>query len=204
MFKQSPKQSAVSNIRDFNFVFDPYSHWIAIENTEGKLPHPKILEKALHKFLNTIAKFYFKDYELKINLISKKDKIEDILEKSIGYKRVYAKISFKNGPKSGDILDEMAAKRINTLEVNAASAKNDVMEDMPEFMNDIVRHSPTYGESRIRYKSNRNGRDVVETYDSKSNPFKIIKRRKNNESLIEYLKRVLKELLKTARERNHV
>ncbi len=204
LFKQSLNQTAISNRKFFNFIFDPKSHWIAIEDSEGKLPSPQILQKALFKFLDPIAKLYFKDYSLEINLISKKDTLEQVLSNAIGFKRVYAKISFKNGPKSPGILDEMAINRVNSLEISALSAPKDSMKKMPRIVEEVVKNSSTYGETSIRYVTQEDGRDKIDTYNSKNNPDKISMKKQEGETLKEYLIRVYKKLIKKSKDLGHV
>lgn len=204
LFKQELNQTAVSNRKLFNFIFDPISHWIAIEDLEGKLPSTNHLEKALFKFLNPIATLYFKDYSLNINLISKRNTLEEVLSSATGFKNIYAKISFKNGPQSHGILDEMALNRVQTLEVSASSAPKDSMNKMPHLVEEIVKNSSNYGESKIRYVKQEDGKDKIETYNSKNNPDKIFMKKQEGETLKEYLTRVLKKLIRKSKDLGHV
>ena len=141
---------------------------------------------------------------MEINLISKKDTLEQVLSNAIGFKRVYAKISFKNGPKSPGILDEMAINRVNSLEISALSAPKDSMKKMPRIVEEVVKNSSTYGETSIRYVTQEDGRDKIDTYNSKNNPDKISMKKQEGETLKEYLIRVYKKLIKKSKDLGHV
>lgn len=203
LFQQKPNQTAVSNRTKFRFVFDPDFHWIAIENFKGKLPNTKILEKSLYKFLQPIASYITKDYTLEINLISKRDSLESVLSKATGFKKIYAKIYFKNGPAGQNLLKEMAAKRLHKLEATASAAPKDEMKGVPSFMEGLLENVNLYGEAKINYSSDESGSRKFHKYSTKDNPELLPLRRTENESDEEYLARVAKQLQALAKSKGH-
>lgn len=204
LFTQAEDQTAISNRCEFLFLFDPVAHWIAIEDFQGKLPNLMAMEKILIKYLDPIANKLFDDYSLKVNLISKQDTLQEIMETAVGFKRIHAALTFKNGPTANQVLTRMSDDRLHKLDMTVSAARGDVMPKVPDVMKGVLENTSLYGKSEITYVEDVGGKRRISKFNSAENPDRIISRRNDGEGILDYLKRVSKQLILLAKKRGHV
>lgn len=204
LFSKDEDQTAISNRFEFAFLFDPVAHWLAIEDTLGKLPGLVTMEKILNRYLSPIASKLFDDYSLQINLVSKQDTLQEVIATAVGFKRIHAELTFKNGPTANQVLNKMADDRLHKLDMTVSAAKDDVMPRVPDVMQGVLENTSLYGKSEITYIDGTGGKRRVAKFNSLENPEKISARRKMDEGIFDYLGRISKSLITLATRRGHV
>jgi len=205
LFKAQDGQSAIANRKEFIYIFDPESHWLAIEEQNGRLPNQKAVERALIHYLQPIAESLFPDYTLTANLVSRTDQLNEVLDRAIGFTRIDVDITFKNGPTQDEVLQDMAKNSLHRLRITATSERGSHMPRMPETIDGIVRNAAQYGSASISYLE-QNDKGVVSTarYESDANPETISTRAKGNEDPIGFYGRICLKLMSMASRLGHL
>ncbi|MDO8778001.1 MAG: DUF4747 family protein [Burkholderiaceae bacterium] len=205
LFKAQDGQSAIANRKEFIYVFDPETHWLAIEEQNGRLPNQKAVEKALSHYLQPVAEFLFPDYILTVNLVSRTDELNAVLERAVGFTKIDVDITFKNGPTQNEVLQDMARNSLHRLRVTATSERGSHMPKMPETIDGIVRNAAQYGSASITYlEQNDKGGVNVSRYESDSNPETITTRTKGNEDPLGFYGRICLKLKSMAKSLGHI
>lgn len=205
LFKAQEGQSAIANRKEFIYIFDPQSHWLAIEEQSGRLPNHKAVEQALIHYLQPIAESLFPDYTLQANLVSRTDQLNEVLARAVGFTKIDVDITFKNGPTQDEVLLDMAKNSLHRLRVTATSERGSHMPKMPETIDGIVRNAAQYGSASITYLE-QNDKGVVSTarYESDANPETISTRAKGNEDPIGFYGRICLKLKSLALKLGHI
>jgi hypothetical protein len=205
LFKAQTGQNAVANRKEFIYIFDPVSHWIAIEEQGGRLPNHKAVQNALEQYLRPVAEIIFPDYTLTINLVSRSDELNSVLERAVGFSKIEVDITYKNGPTQDEVLSDMAANRLHRLRLTASSSRGSHMPKVPETINGIVRNAAQYGEASITYlESTDSGGTRIARYESDANPETIAVHSKKNEDPISLYSRITLKIKDLAKRLGHL
>jgi hypothetical protein len=205
IFKAQDGQSAIANRREFIYIFDPETHWLAIDEQNGRLPNQRAFEEALNHYLKPVADSIFPDYILKVNLVSRTDELNAVLERAIGFTKIEVDITFKNGSTQNEVLQDMARNSLHRLRVTATSERGSHMPRMPETIDGIVRNAAQYGSASITYiEQNDKGSTNLARYESESNPETITIRSKGNEDHLDFYGRICLKLKSVAKILGHI
>jgi hypothetical protein len=170
-------KGGATNIRVVPFVFDADKHYFAIDGALGVRTADFI--SALEGFLEPIVKASFPGYQLTINLISRRNELENVFRTAESYKTVKIHLSGPNGSDSVDILGDMRDNKMQTLDLNV-SGGDGRMTGLPEFVKRILRSVMGHGWSVITYfvrdSSSPEGRGRMQTYDSREQPLTFVVR----------------------------
>lgn len=191
LFKAQDGQAAIANRREFIYIFNPKTHWLAIEEQNGRLPNAGVVERALVKFLRPIAEEMFPDYTLQVNLISRKDELLSVLERATGFTKIEVDITFKNGPTQDQVLQDMAANSLHRLKLSATSERGAHMPRVPETIEGIVKNAAEFGTASITYlETNDKGQTTTARYESECNPETISMRARGDEDPMNFYARI--------------
>lgn len=205
LFKAQKGQDAVANRKEFLYIFDPHSHWLGIEEQNGRLPNHGAVRSALEQYLNPIVEQFFPDYTLTVNLVSRKDELNSVLDRAIGFTRIEVDITFKNGPTQDEVLQDMAANSLHRLKITASSDRGSHMPRVPETIEGIVRNASQYGQASITYlEQNDKGVTNLARYESESNPETISARARGDEDPMSFYGRMVIKIKELARRIGHL
>lgn len=200
LFKAQDGQSAIANRKEFIYIFDPEMHWIAIEEQSGRLPNQRSVERALVHYLQPVAEAKFPEYTLTINLVSRTDQLNSVLDRAVGFTRIDVDITFKNGPTQDEVLQDMAKNSLHRLRVTASSERGSHMPRMPETIDGIVRNAAQFGTASITYlEPNDKGGVSVSRYESESNPETISTRARGDEDPMGFYGRICLKMKRLSR-----
>lgn len=205
LFKAQRGQNAVANRKEFLYIFDPHSHWFGIEEQNGRLPNHSAVKSALEQYLQPLAEQYFPDYTLTVNLVSREEELNSVLDRAVGFTKIEVDITFKNGPTQDEVLQDMAANSLHRLKITASSDRGSHMPRVPEIIDGIVRNAPQYGQASITYlEKNDKGGTTVARYESESNPQTVVARAKGDEDPMSFYGRVVIKIKDLARKIGHL
>lgn len=204
LFQQTGEENAISGRREFSFIFNPETHWIAIENKNGRLPSPHILINALERFFGPIVGNSFPKYTLTVNLVSRRDELFSVLDRAKGFSRIEVELTFKNGPTGDQVLDDFAASRLHKLHLKATAARGGLMPKVPETIEGIVHNVPNYGSASIGFVEEVDGKRVRSTYQSENSPETIVARASRKEEPENFYKRVNTKIVALAKKVGHL
>lgn len=203
LFEEAAGQSAVSNRHELFYIFNPESHLIAIENTKNRLPVTKTMINALHKFLGPVASMHFSNYTLTVNLVSRGDDLNAILERAIGYSNIKINLTFKNGPTQDEVLDDFSEKNLHKLTLTASAARGATMSKVPDTIKGILLNAPTYGSASMSFTEDIDGKRVRSNFDTNDSPEVITARATGNEDSEGFYRRINKKIIELARRIGH-
>ncbi|HKN05506.1 MAG TPA: DUF4747 family protein [Buttiauxella sp.] len=143
---------------DLEFVFDPYTHVLAIHDTRG-LPARKPLIKAFSNILEVHAKQLFKKHSLEIEELTSADSIKAFLDlPKKGYKSYEGIVTFSNSDAFDDAMEALLAtekelkdKRVGKWEENYRSFSKSVMTDLPQQAKIQMALATKYGNAEVSY-----------------------------------------------------
>lgn len=197
LYKAPKSGKEVSGIVQIPFVFDTDRHLLAID--ESVLPKSEFLVQALERFLTPVQVAEFPDHELTVNLVSRANAIEHVFQTATSYKVVELNLSFRNGPASDALLDELKESKTHQVSVRASAGAKGRMSKVPEFIKDLLRAASSLGWSRITYFVKDSG--AVEgvtrkaTFDSREAPLTFAARHSSSDtSEAEFFERVSEKL----------
>jgi|JI10StandDraft_1071094.scaffolds.fasta_scaffold316221_1 hypothetical protein len=205
LFKAQEGQDAVANRKEFLYIFDPVSHWLGIEEQNGRLPNQRAVKMALEQYLQPLAEQFFPDYTLTVNLISREDELISVLERAVGFTKIEVDITFKNGPTQDEVLQDMAANSLHRLKITASSDRGSHMPRVPETIEGFVKNAPQYGQASITYlEQNDKGGTNLARYESDSNPQTISARARGDEDPMSFYGRMVIKIKDLARRIGHL
>jgi hypothetical protein len=205
LFKAQEGQDAVANRKEFLYIFDPVSHWLGIEEQNGRLPSHSAVKGALEQYLQPIAEQFFPDYTLTVNLVSREEELNAVLERAVGFTKIEVDITFKNGPTQDEVLRDMAANSLHRLKVTASSDRGSHMPRLPETIEGIVKNAPQYGQASITFiEQNEKGGTSMARYESESNPLTVSARAKGDEDPMSFYGRMVVKLKDLAKRVGHL
>lgn len=205
LFKAQKGQDAVANRKEFIYVFDPVSHWLGIEEQNGRLPSHGAVKGALEQYLQPLAEQFFPDYTLTVNLVSREEELNSVLERAVGFTKIEVDITFKNGPTQDEVLRDMAANSLHRLKVTASSDRGSHMPRVPKIIEGVVKNAPQYGQASITYlEQNEKGGTSMARYESESNPQTVGARAKGSEDPISFYGRLVAKMKELARRIGHL
>lgn len=205
LFKAQEGQDAVANRKEFLYIFDPLSHWLGIEEQNGRLPNHRAVKSALEQYLQPIAEQYFPDYTLTVNLVSRDEELNAVLERAVGFTKIEVDITFKNGPTQDEVLQDMAANSLHRLKITASSDRGSHMPRVPETIEGIVKNAPQYGQASITYlEQNGKGGTNMARYESESNPQTVSARARGDEDPMSFYGRMVIKIKELARKIGHL
>lgn len=205
LFKAQKGQDAVANRKEFLYLFDPVSHWIGIEEQGGRLPNHGAIKAALEQYLQPIADRHFPDYTLTVNLVSKREELNAVLERAVGFTKIEVDITFKNGPTQDEVLQDMAANSLHRLRISASSNRGSHMPRVPETIDGIVRNAPQYGQASITYiEQDEKGVTRQARYESESNPQTVSARATAQEDPMSFYGRMVVKMKELAKRVGHI
>lgn len=183
----------IANRHTFDYVFDFQTHRLAIQEVSGKLPSPDVCINIFESTFRKIADAFFPNHVLKINLISDPTKLEQIFNTAAGYKSVKTTLTFPNGHRLGNQLQELKDNNVHHLKVEASTGSKDTaMPTLPAFLKQLVEASVEYGQTSLAYLNEAGGK--LMRYASSSYPLKIKLRQKKDEQPAEMRRRVIVEI----------
>jgi hypothetical protein len=170
-------KGGATNIRVVPFVFNAEKHYFAIDGALG-IRTPDFIS-ALEGFLWPIVREYFPRYQLTVNLISKRNELENVFRTAESYKTVKIHLNGPNGSDAVDILGDMRDNKMQTLDLHV-SGGDGRMTGLPSFVKQILRSVIGHGWSVITYfVRNREAPDErgrMQTYDSREQPLTFVVR----------------------------
>ncbi len=205
LFKAQKGQDAVANRKEFLYLFDPVSHWLGIEELNGRLPNQRAVKMALEQYLQPLVEQFFPDYTLTVNLISRDDELISVLERAVGFTKIEIDITFKNGPTQDEVLQDMAANSLHRLKITASSDRGSHMPRVPETIEGFVKNAPQYGQASITYlEQNDKGGTNLARYESDSNPQTISARARGGEDPMSFYGRMVIKIKDLAHRIGHL
>lgn len=156
------KSKGNTSSKRFNleFVFDPYTHVLAINDARG-LPTRKPLITALRQILDTHAVNLFKSHSLEIEELTSADSINDFLNApKKGYKSYEGVVTFSNSDSYDDDIEmelvyeaeqELKDKRVGRWASNYKSFPKAVMNDLPDQAKIQMALATKYGNAEVTY-----------------------------------------------------
>ena len=205
LFKAQEGQDAVANRKEFLYIFDPVSHWLGIEEQNGRLPNQRAVKSSLEQYLQPLAEQFFPDYTLTVNLVSREEELKSVLERAVGFTKIEIDITFKNGPTQDEVLQDMAANSLHRLKISASSDRGSHMPRVPETLEGFVKNAPQYGQASITYlEQNDKGGTNLARYESESNPQTISARARADEDPMSFYGRMVIKIKELARRIGHL
>ncbi|EAX6542569.1 DUF4747 family protein [Salmonella enterica] len=153
------KGNTSSKRYSLEFVFDPYTHMLAIHDTKG-LPTRVPLIKPLKAILEYHAIKLFKDHNLEIEELTSADSISEFLSSpKKGYKNYNGFITFSNSDAFDEAIEkdmqlteqELKEKRVGKWEVNYKSFSKSVMNELPRQAKIQMLLATRYGNAEVSY-----------------------------------------------------
>lgn len=148
LFNAPRSGKGVVGVNLIPFVFDTERHLLAIDGAH--LPKSEVFIEALFRFLNPIQD-KFPNHELTVNLVSRRNAIEKVFHNATAYKTVELALSFRNGPASDELLQELKESKTHQVVLKASAGAQGRMSKVPEFIKDLLRAASSLGWSRISY-----------------------------------------------------
>jgi hypothetical protein len=186
-------------------LFDPKSHWFGIEEQNGRLPSHDAVKGALEQYLQPIAENFFPDYTLTVNLVSRQEELNAVLERAVGFTKIEVDITFKNGPTQDEVLANMAANSLHRLKITASSDRGSNMPRVPEIIEGTLKNAPKYGQASLTYlEPNDKGGTNLARYETDSNPQTISARAKGHEDPISFYGRMVVKMQDLAKKLGHL
>ena len=171
LYRASRSGKGVVGVNLISFAFDTERHLLAIDGAH--LPKSEFVIEALIRFLEPIQN-QFPDHELKVNLVSRRNAIEKVFQEAVAYKTVELTLSFRNGPASDDLLQELKDSKTHQVNVKASAGPQGQMSKVPEFIKGLLRAASSLGWSRVSYfvPADSGGLGVTKkaTFDSREAP----------------------------------
>ncbi|AFJ47183.1 DUF4747 family protein [Shimwellia blattae] len=159
---------------DFEFVFDPYTHVLAIHDDKG-LPSRNPLINALKKTISVHAVKNFKEHSLEIDELTSGDSIRTFLEEpKKGYKRYSGIVSFSNSDAFDDAAEMQLSKeyeqelkdlRVGKWESNYKSFDKSLMTDLPKTAKAQLLLAAKYGNAEVSYVDEHGDRKKYQMED---------------------------------------
>lgn len=179
------------------YVFDTDRHLLAIDG--AALPKSEFFVQALERFLLPVQAASFPEHELTVNLVSRANAIEHVFQTAAAYKVVELNLSFRNGPASDALLDELKESKTHQVSVRASAGAKGRMSKIPEFIKDLLRAASSLGWSRISYfvkdTAAVEGTTKKATFDSREAPLTFVARHSSSDSSeAEFFARVSEKL----------
>lgn len=205
LFKAQKGQDAVANRKEFLYIFDPVSHWLGIEEQNGRLPNQRAVKSSLEQYFQPLAEQFFPDYTLTVNLVSRDEELISVLERAVGFTKIKIDITFKNGPTQNEVLQDMAANSLHRLKITASSDRGSHMPRVPETIEGFVKNAPQYGQASITYlEQNEKGGTNLARYESESNPQTVSARARGDEDPMSFYGRMVIKIKELARRIGHL
>lgn len=205
LFKAQEGQDAVANRKEFLYIFDPVSHWLGIEEQNGRLPNQGAVKSSLEQYLQPLAEQFLPDYTLTVNLVSREEELNSVLARAVGFTKIEIDITFKNGPTQDEVLQDMAANSLHRLKITASSDRGSYMPRVPETIEGFVKNAPRYGQASITYlEQNDKGGTSLARYESESNPQSISSRSRSGEEPMSFYGRMVIKIKQLARQIGHM
>lgn len=197
LYKAPKSGKEVSGVVNIPFVFDTDRHLLAIDG--AALPKSEDFVQALQRFLSPVQVAIFPDHELTVNLVSRSNAIEQVFQTAASYKVIELSLSFRNGPASDALLDELKESKTHQVSVRASAGAKGRMSKVPEFIKDLLRAASSLGWSRITYfvqdPGGVEGVTKKATFDSREAPLTFAARHSASDtSEAEFFERVSEKL----------
>jgi hypothetical protein len=156
------KSKGNTSSKRFNleFVFDPYSHVLAINDVRG-LPTRKPLINALTHILDTHAVRLFKQHSLEVEELTSAGSIEEFLNApKTGYKSYEGIVTFSNSDDFDKGVEmelvaeaekELKDKKVAKWYANYKSFNKSVMNDLPDQAKVQMALATRYGNAEVSY-----------------------------------------------------
>ncbi|MBN3342623.1 DUF4747 family protein [Pectobacterium brasiliense] len=200
------KGNTSSKRYSLEFVFDPYTHMLAIHDTKG-LPTRTPLIKALKEILEYHAMSLFKNHNLEIEELTSADSISEFLSSpKKGYKNYNGFITFSNSDEFDEAIEkdmllteqELKEKRVGKWEVNYKSFSKSVMNDLPRQAIIQMLLATRYGNAEVSYLDENGDRQKyqMDNYPLRES-FKDEQVKGNRDRALEILGLINKALNKT-------
>jgi hypothetical protein len=178
LFRASKSGKGVIGVTPIPYVFDTDRHLLAIDS--ANLPKSNFFLDALFRFLGPVQEQNFPDHELTVNLVSRRNAIEKVFQDAVAYKTVELMLSFRNGPATDDLLQELKESKTHQVTVRASAGAKGRMSKVPEFIKDLLRAASGLGWSRVTYfvpePGAVKGTTKKETFDSREAPLTLTAR----------------------------
>lgn len=205
LFKAQEGQNAVANRKEFIYIFDPVSHWLGIEEQNGRLPNQSAVKNSLEQYLQPLVEEFFPDYTLTVNLVSRDEELQSVLDRAVGFTKIEINITFKNGPTQNEVLQDMAANSLHRLKITASSDRGSHMPRIPETIEGFVKNAPQYGQASITYlEPNDKGGTSMSRYESESNPQTVSARARGDEDPMSLYGRIVVKMKDLAKRIGHL
>ncbi|MFO6502961.1 DUF4747 family protein [Serratia marcescens] len=168
------KGNTSSKRYNLEFVFDPYKHILAINDTRG-LPTRKPLISALMQILDSHAVNLFESHCLEIEELTSADSISEFLNApKKGYKNYEGIVTFSNSDSFDDGLEmemlvdaekELKDKKVAKWVVNYKSFPKSVMNDLPVQAKVQMALATKYGNAEVSYLDEHGARQKYQMED---------------------------------------
>ncbi|MEX0447819.1 DUF4747 family protein [Xenorhabdus sp. SGI246] len=145
---------------DLEFVFDPYTHTLAIHKTKG-LPTRNPLISALEEILNVYAVDIFKSHSLVIEELTSADSVEDFFQSpKKGYKHYEGHVTFSNSDSFDNVIEkkiiqqaeeELKYNNIARWNSEYKSFPKSLMKDLPMQAKIQMILATKYGNAEVLY-----------------------------------------------------
>lgn len=167
---------------ELEFVFDPITHTLAIQDTKG-LPTRTPLIEALLEMLDGHVRRLYKDHHLEIEELTSADSLKKFLElNKKGYKSYDGYITFSNSGDFRDLLEEdlredaeeaeqeLKDKNVAKWNVSYRSFKGSLMNDLPHGAKVQMALATQYGNAESTY-TDENGN--AQKYHMEDHPVRL-------------------------------
>ncbi|MCC8367990.1 DUF4747 family protein [Xenorhabdus sp. PB61.4] len=196
---------------DLEFVFDPYTHTLAIHKTKG-LPTRNPLISVLEGILNVYAIDIFKNHSLVIEELTSADSVEDFFQSpKKGYKHYEGHVTFSNSDSFDDVIEkeiiqqaEKELKDNNIARWNAEykSFPKSLMNDLPKQAKIQIILATKYGNAEVSYmdENGKHQKYQMEDYPVQES-LKETRKMSNREKAVLIKDLILKAINKTRMKR---
>jgi len=167
------KGNSSSKRFSLEFVFEPKSHILAIQDTKG-LPARNPLIEALYTLLEPYVIRHFKDYTLTIDELTNAQSIIEFFEApKKGYKRYSGHVTFSNSDAFDHISEqqlkpvenELKDKNVGFWEAKYRSFKGSLMNDLPIQAKIQMLLATKYGNAEAAYQDENSEKQVYRMQD---------------------------------------
>lgn len=152
----------------FEFVFDPALHILAIQDTKG-LPTRNALISSLKEVLESHANNLFPNHSLEIIELTSAESIRDFfLAPKKGYKTYKGEVTFSNSDEfdfdsedelrelAGELELELKTNEVHKWETSYRSFKDHLMNDLPKNAKAQLILAAKFGNAEVSYKDENN------------------------------------------------
>lgn len=195
LFEAAVGTTPISNQRYFRFIFDYGIHRLAIEENNGRLPSPDAMMETLEYFLSPLAREYFPDHVLTVNLISDQHSLEEAIDPDNEFGPVNVKIVFPNSRGLNATLRELKDNNVHHVEASVSPARGARILNLPNYIHHLLEKAPDLGEANIVFFKKKENNGEVSflkrmVYSTKNHPKKITIRTKKDETEESFLRRI--------------